>query len=30
MIHVEIGNDAKYVGKGQGTILFQLESGSSL
>jgi hypothetical protein len=25
-IHVELGHDAKYVVKGEGTILFQLES----
>jgi hypothetical protein len=28
-IHVELGDDAKYVVKGEGTILFQLESGNS-
>jgi hypothetical protein len=28
-IHVELGDDAKYVVKGEGTILFQLESGGS-
>jgi hypothetical protein len=26
-IHVELGDDAKYVMKGEGTILFQLKSG---
>jgi hypothetical protein len=26
-IHVELGDDAKYAVKGEGTILFQLESG---
>jgi hypothetical protein len=29
-IHVELGDDAKYVVKGEGTILFQLESSGSL
>jgi len=29
-VHVELGNDAKYTVKGVGTILFQLELGSSL
>jgi hypothetical protein len=29
-VHVELCNDAKYVVKGVGTILFQLESSSSL
>jgi hypothetical protein len=29
-VHVELGNDAKYAVKGVGTILFQLESSSSL
>jgi hypothetical protein len=28
--HVELGDDAKYAVKGEGTILFQLESGGSL
>jgi hypothetical protein len=28
-IHVELGDDAKYAVKGEGTILFQLESGGS-
>jgi hypothetical protein len=27
---VELGDDAKYAVKGEGTILFQLESGGSL
>jgi hypothetical protein len=29
-IHVELGDDAKYAVKGEGTILFQLESSGSL
>jgi hypothetical protein len=29
-IHVELGDDAKYGMKGEGTILFQLELGGSL
>jgi hypothetical protein len=29
-IHVELGDDVKYTMKGEGTILFQLESGGSL
>jgi len=29
-IHVELGDDAKYEVKGEGTILFQLESSDSL
>ena len=29
-IHVELGDDAKYVVKGEGTILFHIESGGSL
>jgi hypothetical protein len=28
-INVELGDDAKYAVKGEGTILFQLESGGS-
>jgi hypothetical protein len=28
--HVELGDDAKYAVKGEGTILFQLESGGLL
>jgi hypothetical protein len=29
-VHVELGDDAKYAVKGEGTITFQLESGGSL
>jgi hypothetical protein len=29
-VHVELGDDAKYAVKGEGTIMFQLESGGSL
>jgi hypothetical protein len=29
-IHVELGDDAKYAVKGEGTILFQLESSGLL
>jgi hypothetical protein len=29
-IHLELGDDSKYVVKGEGTILFQLESGGLL
>jgi hypothetical protein len=27
-IHVDLGDDAKYLVKGEGTILFQLDSGT--
>jgi hypothetical protein len=29
-VHVQLGDDAKYAVKGEGTIMFQLESGGSL